>query len=55
MNLRGVVKEIKVFESVSPQGQNWFHLHLRLEAAVVKIRRGLGIEMASAVGSWGLD
>lgn len=27
----GEVKEIKVFESFSPQRQNWFYLHLQLE------------------------
>lgn len=39
----GEVKEMKVFESFSPQRQNWFYLHLQLEAVIVKSRKGFGV------------
>lgn len=47
-NPKGEVKEIMVFESFFPQGQNWFYLHLQLEVA---IRKGVGVVMAGTIGS----
>lgn len=48
------MKEIKVFESFSSRGQNWFDLHLQLEAATVKSKGRFGIVMLAplALSCW---